>query len=492
MESRRERWASRVGLILAAAGNAIGLGNLLRFPSKVALYGGGAFMVPYALSFFILGLPLMILEWVVGRTAGEKGRGSMSGIFGVFFKESRIAKTIGSLGVAIPFLIASYYLYIESWTLGYSFLSLFKAFYPEKVSMEYFLESFRAYVAPSSWATFFLVLTLLLNFWVLLRGISKGIELVAKVGLPMLFGMGSFLAVFSLSLEGWKGLEGLLFMFKPDFSKLRDFQVWIEAAGQIFFTLSLGMGCIAAYASYARPKEDIVKVGLWTATLNEIVEIGLGGCIAIPAAFALFGASSIGVLAAEGSFRIGFVSMPAVLFSLPFGFLLSFLWFFLLFIAAITSSLALAQPLIAFFEDELGWRHQKAVLVTVFGMSVGSFCSAFIPGFIDELDFWVGTFFLVLFALLEVLFFVWMWGPERFRQELMKNSFLRVPRPVVYVLFGISGGFLLVILYLWALSKIGEVFATSSWSLWVARIFILVSLLGLIFLSLKAKRGDNK
>jgi SNF family Na+-dependent transporter len=484
----RERWTSRVGLILAAAGNAIGLGNLLRFPSKVALYGGGAFMVPYILSLFLLGLPLMILEWVVGRTAGEKGRGSMSGIFGVFFKESQVVKTIGSLGVLIPFLIASYYLYIESWTLGYSFLSLFKAFYPERISLEYFLNAFRAYVSPSSWAVFFLVLTLLLNFWVLLRGISKGIELVAKVGLPLLFGVGCFLAVFSLSLGGWKGLEGLVFMFKPDFPKLKDFQVWIEAAGQIFFTLSLGMGCIAVYASYSRPKEDIVKVGLWTAALNEIAEIGLGGCIAIPAAFALFGASSIGALAAEGTFRIGFVSMPAVLFSLPFGFLLSFLWFFLLFIAAITSSLALAQPLIAFFEDELGWGHRKAVLVTMSAISVGSFCSAFVPGFIDELDFWAGTFLLVLFAFLEVLFFVWIWGPDRFKEELERDSFLRVPRPMVYVLFGISGGFLLVILYLWALSKTGQVLAVTSWSLWVARIFILISLLGLIILNLKTKK----
>lgn len=139
-----------------------------------------------------------------------------------------------------------------------------------------------------------------------------------------------------------------------------DPHVWIEATGQIFFTLSLGMGCMAAYASYVKRKENVLKAALHTTVMNEVVEIGLGATIAIPAAFAMFGASSVQKLAQEGTFRIGFMSMPAILLTLPFGNLVAFIWFFLLFLAALTSSLALGQPVIAFFEEEKGLSHKKS------------------------------------------------------------------------------------------------------------------------------------
>jgi len=168
--------------------------------------------------------------------------------------------------------------------------------------------------------------------------------------------MGIFLGFVSLSMNGWKGVEGLLFIYTPDFSKLSDPQVWLEASGQIFFTLSLGMGAIATYASYVKRNEDVVKAGLWTAGLNEFVEVVIGASIAIPAAFAVFGALAVPELAKEGTFRLGFMTMPAILMSLPLGSLLSTVWFFLLFIAALTSSLALTQPLVALLEDEMRWR----------------------------------------------------------------------------------------------------------------------------------------
>jgi SNF family Na+-dependent transporter len=331
---KRETWATKIGLILAAAGNAIGLGNILRFPSKVALYGGGAFMVPYFISLFLLGLPLMILEWVIGRYAGSKGHGSMIGIMGVFFNQSSLPRIVGSLGVAIPFLIVCYYIYIESWTLGFAFLSLFKKL-PQ--SIEYtdpnlalipFLKFYKEYTQPSLLAIFFLLITLVLNWYVLKRGVVKGIEFTAKIGLPLLFLMGIFLSIVSLSINNWKGIEGLYFIFKPDFSKLTDPQVWVEASGQIFFTLSLAMGAIATYASYVKKNEDVVKIGIYTALLNELAEIGIGASIAIPAAFAIFGASSIPQLAQEGTFRLSFMSMPAILAILPFGYIFSFIWFF--------------------------------------------------------------------------------------------------------------------------------------------------------------------
>jgi Na+-dependent transporters of the SNF family len=315
---KRETWQTKIGLIFAAAGNAVGLGNLLRFPSKVALYGGGAFMVPYFVALFLLGIPLMLIEWVIGRYAGAKGHGSMTGIIGSFFNHSYGSRVLGSIGVSIPVLIVCYYIYIESWTLGFAFLSLFGQM-PEpvqspdyKTAMEPYISFFKDYTQPSFiaknftqpslTAVFFLVITLVINWVILQRGIVKGIELTAKYGLPLLILMGIFLGFVSLSMNEWKGVEGLLFIYTPDFSKLSDPQVWLEASGQIFFTLSLGMGAIATYASYVKRNEDVVKAGLSTAGLNEFVEVVIGASIAIPAAFAVFGALAVPELAKEGTF----------------------------------------------------------------------------------------------------------------------------------------------------------------------------------------------
>ncbi len=491
---KREAWASRVGLILAAAGNAIGLGNLLRFPSKVALYGGGAFMVPYFVALFLLGIPLMILEWVIGRYAGAKGHGSMTGIMGSLFQHANWARVLGSIGVAIPFLIVCYYIYIESWTLGFAVLSLLGNM-PQpiespdpKTAMQPYVDFFRGYTEPSAVAIVFLLITLAVNWYILQRGVVKGIELTAKVSIPALLIMGVFLAIVSLSIKGGKGLEGLLYIYTPDFTKIWDPQVWLEASGQIFFTLSLGMGAIATYASYVKAKEDVLKAGLWTAGLNEFVEVVIGASIAIPAAFAMFGAVAVPELAKEGTFRLGFMSMPAVLMALPLGWFLSGVWFFLLFIAALTSSLALIQPLIALFEDEMRWSHSKAVNVSMIMVSVGAFLSAFLPGFIDEVDFWAGTFMLVFFALVEIIVFVWIFGVNRLHHELTRDVFIKVPKSLVYFFAIVSPIFLVALLYQWGVVQAPKVLSHSGTDVVVARMFIISTLVLLAFLAVESRR----
>lgn len=504
---KRETWQTKIGLIFAAAGNAVGLGNLLRFPSKVALYGGGAFMVPYFVALFLLGIPLMLIEWVIGRYAGAKGHGSMTGIIGSFFNHSYGSRVLGSIGVSIPVLIVCYYIYIESWTLGFAFLSLFGQM-PQpvqspdyKTAMEPYISFFKEYTQasnidlgfltitqPSLIALVFLVITLVINWVILQRGIVKGIELTAKYGLPLLILMGIFLGFVSLSMNGWKGVEGLLFIYTPDFSKLSDPQVWLEASGQIFFTLSLGMGAIATYASYVKRNEDVVKAGLSTAGLNEFVEVVIGASIAIPAAFAVFGALAVPELAKEGTFRIGFMTMPAILMSLPLGSLLSTVWFFLLFIAALTSSLALTQPLVALLEDEMRWSHSKAVNVSMLVVSAGAFLSAFVPGFIDDVDFWAGTFMLLFFGLLEIIIFVWVFGVHNFHRELNTNSFIKIPKALVYFFAVVSPVFLVILLYFWGVTKLPQVLSQTEPGVLIARAFVIFVLVLIAFFSVESRR----
>ncbi|MFN3976798.1 MAG: sodium:calcium symporter, partial [Aquificaceae bacterium] len=300
--------------------------------------------------------------------------------------------------------------------------------------------------------------------------------------------MGIFLAVVSLSIRGGRGLEGLIFIYKPDFSRIWDPQVWLEASGQIFFTLSLGMGAIATYASYVKAREDVLKAGLWTAGINEFVEVVIGASIAIPAAFAMFGSLAVHALAQEGTFRLGFMSMPAVLMALPFGWLLSTIWFFLLFIAALTSSLALTQPLIALFEDEMRWSHSKAVNVSMLMVSVGAFLSAFVPGFIDEVDFWAGTFLLVFFALLEIIVFVWIFGVHKFHHELTRDVFVKIPKSLVYFFAIASPIFLVVLIYNWGVIQAPKVLSNTSLEVMVARMFIISTLVLLAFVAIESRR----
>ena len=492
--SKRETWATQIGLILAAAGNAVGLGNLLRFPSKAALYGGGAFMVPYFISLFLLGIPVMLLEWVIGRYAGRKGHGSMTGIIGLFFDHASWARILGSLGVAIPIFIVMYYIWIESWTLGFAFLSLVKKIpspvhtADPKLAMEPFVNFFKTYTAPSFIALIFFWITLAINWYILQRGVVKGIEITAKIGMPTLILMGIFLGIVSISANHWKGLEGLKFIYNLNFSGVKNPRIWIEAAGQIFFTLSLGMGAIATYASYVKPKEDVVKAGLLTASINEFIEVVIGASIAIPAAFAMFGASAIPELAKAGTFRIGFMTMPAILMSLPGGFLISFIWFFLLFIAALTSSLALTQPLIALFEDEMKWSHTKAVGISMLLVIIGGHLSAFVPNFLDELDFWAGSLFLLIFAFIEIVIFIWCFGPDNFYRELTRDAFIKLPKGFVYLTGIVSPLFIFFISYFWFSKQFYQVIFEADIHKWIARVFILGFLVFLGIIAVVSKK----
>jgi len=465
IKSARDKWSSRLGIIMAVAGSAVGLGNFLRFPAKVAANGGGAFMVPYFISLLLLGIPLMWIEWTLGRYGGGFGHGTAPGIFHSVWQKNRFIKYFGVIGIFGPLVIFIYYTYIESWTLAYSFFALTGKYSQaiDQAGMKSFLSAFQGleqnqYFTGLSTAYLFFLITFIANTIVIFHGIKGGIEKFCKWAMPCLFlcGFILFLRVLTLGTPDaarpeWNVNNGLGFIWNPDFSALKSARVWLEAAGQIFFTLSVGIGVILTYASYLSKGDDVVLSGTTAVTVNEFAEVILGGSIVLTAAFVFFGPVDIRTISQGGIFNLGFVTMPLVLNKLPLAQLFGFAWFFLLFLAGITSSVSLAQPAVAFLEDEFNLKRNKAVFI--FGLVAFVLCH--IPvfflknGVVDELDFWGGTFFLVVFATIEVILFSWIFGMENAWKEIHHGADMEVPKVYKFIIKYITPLFLLVILSLW-------------------------------------------
>lgn len=462
---KRDSWGSRLGVIMAVAGSAIGLGNFLRFPAKAASNGGGAFMIPYFISLFLLGIPLMWIEWTLGRYGGGFEHGTAPGIFHSLLQKNRFIKYFGIIGIFGPLVIFIYYTYIESWTLAYSFFSLSGKYagLGDQAAMQGFLRAFQGLERNRHFSSLlpayvFFLATFSVNIGVIYYGIKGGIERLCKLAMPVLFIFGFVLLLRVVTLGApdparpdWNVANGFGFLWNPDFTALRSAKVWLEAAGQIFFTLSVGIGVILTYASYLSKGDDVVLSGLTAAGTNEVAEVLLGGSIVIPAAFVFFGPVDIGSIARSGVFNLGFVTMPLILARLPFAQLLGFLWFFLLFLAGITSSVSLAQPAVAFLEDEFGIGRKKAV--AIFALVAFALCQPAIlflkNGVVDELDFWGGTFFLVLFATIETVLFAWVFGIEKAWDEIHKGADMRVPGFYKFIIRYITPLFLFFILGMW-------------------------------------------
>ena len=471
----RDSWGTRLGVIMAVAGSAIGLGNFLRFPAKAASNGGGAFMIPYFLALLLLGIPLMWIEWTLGRYGGGFGHGTAPGIFHSVWQKNRFIKYFGVIGIFGPLVIFIYYTYIEAWTLAYSFFALTGKYtaISDQAGMQGFLRGFQGlehnqYFHGIGTAYIFFLVTFVANIGVIYYGIRGGIERVCKWALGILFIFGFFLLVRVVTLGApdaakpdWNVLNGFGFLWNPDFSALKNAKVWLEAAGQIFFTLSVGIGVILTYASYLSKGDDVVLSGLTAASTNELAEVILGGSIVIPAAFVFFGPANMKTIAHSGVFNLGFVTMPFVLNKLPLAPLFGFFWFFLLFLAGITSSISLAQPAVAFLEDEFDTSRKKAVWL--FAAISFILCQPAIfflkNGVVDELDFWGGTLFLVVFAV-EVILFAWVFGMETAWDEIHKGADMRIPKVYKFIIKYITPLFLFLILGMWL------------WQEWIPIIFM--------------------
>jgi NSS family neurotransmitter:Na+ symporter len=457
----REQWGSRIGLILAMAGNAVGLGNFLRFPRQAVANGGGTFMIPYFIAFVLVGIPLMWVEWGIGRRGGQEGHGSLPGMFQSLWKHP-VAKYLGVMGLFNTLVVLIYYCYIESWTLAWTLFSItgdMRGLSEE--GMKNFLYSYQNLSDASvhaTWVPFaFFFGTLIVNFYIVGKGISAGIEKLAKIGMPILFVFATILVIRVLTLHSaaaspWDGLN---FMYTPDWNALAKPAVWLAAAGQIFFTLSVGMGSLSAYASYLKKDDDIALSGLATAATNETAEVVLGGSLAIPAVVTFFGVSSAITIANAGGFDLGFISMPLVFNRLPGGAFIAsaagVMWFGLLFFAGITSSVAMATPMLSFMEENFGWNRRKSVLaVASLAIAIGV-CHViwYQRGFLDEWDYWAGTFGLVVCALFEVVIFMWIFGPNNAWNEINQGAQMRIPRFFKWVMTFVTPVFLFVLMGWW-------------------------------------------
>lgn len=524
----KEGWNSRLGVILAVAGSAVGLGNFLRFPGNVAQHGGGAFMIAYVISFLIIGLPICWAEWTMGRSGGSKGFNSCPGIFNAIWR-SPAAKYVGVIGVLSPVIIYMYYVNIEAWCLGYAvnFLTGNLDFANAQESSSWWGNFIGADGDGDALRSFglggvglYLLAAFVLNFVLTYRGVSGGIELFCKVAVPTLVILALVVLVRVLTLgtpvpsEPAENVNnGLGFLWNPTktffeetdpatgqpllhrevvdkdlitqfesqaaaeptryrvyqvslWHQLADPQLWLAAAGQIFFSLSVGFGVITTYASYMRKDDDVVLSGLAATSANEFCEVALGGLITVPAAVAFIGVAGLAGVGLS-TFDLGFKVLPLVFSEMPFGNFFGFLWFFLLFLAAMTSTVSMVQPGIAFIEEALKTDRKRSTallgLITAVGSGFVLYFSKDIKA-LDTLDFWVGTFLIFVLATIQIIIFGWVIGVRRGFEEAHRGSAIRIPGIYVAIMKVVCPVFLLTIISLWLLTKVFGVNLTSGHS----------------------------
>jgi len=451
MSVKVDSWGSRVGLILAMAGNAVGLGNFLRFPVQAVQNGGGAFIIPYLICFLVMGIPLLFIEWSTGRYGGKFGNHSTPYILDTMSK-GRIWKYVGVFGIFTNIAVAAYYCYIESWTISYVYHSIAGTF--NGLSQGAVADFFNNYIDIGTSTTgipyeavIFYIACIILNTYILSKGLG-GIEKVAKIGMPLLILFGVVLAVKGLTLgtSGASDLfpnanawDGLNFLWTPQFDSLTNPKVWLAAAGQIFFTLSVGMGTIHCYAAYVKPKDDIALNAVSAGFMNEFVEVVLGSLIVIPIAAGYLGLDWV---IQNAGFGMAFQTMP-YLFQQWGGVLAVFagvLWFGLLFFAGITSSLAMGTPWMGFMQDEFSWSKNKSAwsfgaLILAMGLPTVIFYK---QGLFDQYDYWAGTVSLVVFAFLETILFSYIFGIKKGWVEITSGADIKVPGFYKYIILIIT------------------------------------------------------
>ena len=506
--NKQELWTSNLGAVLAVAGSAIGFGNFLRFPGLAAQYGGGAFMIAYFVAFLLLGIPLSWVEWAIGRKGGSLGAHSSASAFLVITRQSRW-KYLGLAGVLTPLAITMYYMTLEGWTLGYAWHTMMGDL-NFTTSEEYgnFFGNFvglsgngSVFTGDSSMIIFFAI-AVVCNFWLIYRGVNKGIEWFCKWSMPVLVITAVIILVRVLTMgtpdaahPDRNVAQGLGYMWNPNkimlmagdkevdmvpayatqeekaaqierltkeypeqeikekpitlIQGLMNPDLWITAAGQVFYSVSIGFGIVCTYASYVERRKDIALSSLTANAANEVAEVGLAGMMIIPSAVAL-----LGVVAAAGTstFGLGFNVLPQVFASMPGGQVFGTLFFFLLSIAAITSAISILQPAVAFIEEFWQLRRIQSVTLIALLLIVGSLLVVWFTGdgliALDTLDFWLGTMSLYISSASFLIVFR-VWGTNKGLAELRCGARMRIPRFIAFIINWVTPGIMIFIFASW-------------------------------------------
>lgn len=446
----RENFGSKIGAVLAAAGSAVGLGNIWRFPIETGQNGGAAFIIVYIGCVLLLGIPIMMSEFIIGRHTHTNTAGAYRKL-----APGTSWKWVGRLGVLSGFVILSYYSVVAGWTAEYTALAITNYF--DGKGANDFPAIFAKFVS-NPWLSVSLMLAfMIVTHVIVIRGVKSGIEKFSKVMMPALFVILIILAICSVMLPG--ASQGLEFLLKPDFSKITGSAV-LSAMGQAFFSLSLGLGCLCTYASYFGNDTNIGKTALNVSIIDTFVAV-MSGFIIFPAVF-----NAGYTLSSED---IGpsllFITMPNV-FQQAFGsipvlsYVVSVLFYFLLVVAALTSTISMHEVVTAYVSEEFTMTRRKAAtIVTIACSTVGVFCAlSFGPldGFklfgmtlFDLFDYVSSNIFLPVGGMFIALFVGWYLDKKIVRDEVTNNGTLRAPylRLIVFILryvAPIAIGFILI------------------------------------------------
>jgi len=430
-QKERVNFGSKLGAILAAAGSAVGLGNIWRFPYETGNHGGAAFILIYLGCVFLFGLPIMIAEFTVGRHAGASTGEAFKAL-----APKGCWKYIGYLGVLTGFLILGYYSVVAGWTLEYIFQAVTNRFAGRSSSefitmfQDFSLNPFR----PLVWLFVFILLT----HFIIVKGVQKGIERSSKVLMPVLFILILLLAVCSVMLPGAE--KGVEFLLKPDFGKVTP-SVFLGAMGQAFFSLSLGMGCLSTYASYFGKDTRLGHTAMSVGLIDTFVAV-LAGLIIFPAAF------SVGIQPDAGPSLI-FITLPNV-FQQAFSgvpvlaYVCSILFYVLLALAALTSTISLHEVSTAFLHEKFNFSRGKAARMVTAGsliigivasLALGVWSDYKIAGmnFFDALDFLTAKIMLPIGGMMTALFVGWVLNRQIVRDEVTNYGSLKAGYYPVYI-----------------------------------------------------------
>ena len=412
---KRDLFGSKFGVIAAAAGSAVGLGNIWKFPYITGVYGGAAFLFVYLGFILAIGLPVMLSEIIIGRSSKRNA-------FGAFkvLAPGTAWRYIGILGVSAAFLILSFYGVVAGWSVHYITLSIQDGF--SSKSSEEITSLFTAFTASPINPVLYQLLFMLLTMAIVIIGIKKGIEKYTKILMPVLVLILLILCVKSLSLEGAKA--GLEFLFKPDFSKLTGDGI-LSALGHAFFTLSLGMGTLITYGSYIDNKNNLVRTVINVTVADTVIAI-LAGIAIFPAVFAF------NIAPSQGPGLI-FITLPNVFHQMPGGFIFSILFFVLLTVAALTSSISILEVVVAYFMEEFNMgRRASSILATVLISILGILCSLsmgvlepvklFGLNIFDLMDWISANLLLPIGGLFIAIFIGWIYGRKKVQEEVAKGG----------------------------------------------------------------------